>query len=214
MPGQPDTIVKARYSRGGAASLRLAKGHVRYAVHRTNEHGDRQYREVWDAAGTLDKQMSYRLLDGVRPEAYVYRLTLSPHPERQDGEQRLDLRTWTRAMMARLEQGTAGRVDWFAVTHAHPDHRHVHVVAVSPERWHSGHFRAMRETGDRQALEQQRQPARDHARDVARDGGLAAGPHQGRLRQSRGSDDRSGASSTPRALDRERDLVRGDRSRG
>jgi hypothetical protein len=45
--GRTDTIVKARYSRGGNTALKLAKGHLRYAVHRTNERGQRQYREVW-----------------------------------------------------------------------------------------------------------------------------------------------------------------------
>ncbi len=46
MAGRTDTIVKARYSRGGKAALKLAKGHLRYAVHRTNDQGQRQYREV------------------------------------------------------------------------------------------------------------------------------------------------------------------------
>ncbi len=84
MAGRTDTIVKARYSRGGKAALKLAKGHLRYAVHRTNEQGQRQYREVWDRDGTLDKETAYERLDQIQPADYVYRFTLSPHPERQD----------------------------------------------------------------------------------------------------------------------------------
>ena len=95
--------MKARYDRGLTAGVRLAKEHLRYAVHRTNEHGQRQYREVWARGGTLSKQTAYERLDGAGPRDYVYRLTLSPHPERQDAGQRLDLREWGRAMMARLE---------------------------------------------------------------------------------------------------------------
>src|SRR5919205_384700 len=168
VPGQPDTVVKARYDRGLSAGVRLAKEHLRYAVHRTNEHGERQYREVWDRDGTLSKATAYERLDGAGPRDYVYRLTLSPHPERQDAGQRLDLREWGRAMMARLEAASGQQPEWFAVTHAHVEHRHVHVVVRSPGHFTAAHFRAMRETGDQQARERQRQPVREHPADRVR----------------------------------------------
>jgi len=155
--GRTDTIVKARYSRGDKAALKLAKGHLRYAVHRTNDQGQRQYREVWDRDGTLDKATAYERLDQVKPADYVYRFTLSPHPERQDAGQQLDLRQWTREMLAELERHAGQRVEWFAVTHEHPDHRHVHAVIRSARRLDVGHFRAMCETGDANARTQQRQ---------------------------------------------------------
>ncbi len=166
MAGRTDTVVKARYSQGRGA-LRLAKGHVRYAVHRTNEHGQRQYREIWDRDGRLDKLTAYERLDRVRQDDYVYRLTLSPHPERQDGGTQLDLPAWTRAIMAHLERDTGRPLDWFAVVHAHTDHRHVHVVAISDCRLDVGHFRAMREAGDTNALAQQRERPRDVDRQLA-----------------------------------------------
>lgn len=153
--------MKARYDRGHGAGVRLAKQHLRYAVHRTNEHGQRQYREVWDREGTLSKQTAYERLDEAGPREYVYRLTLSPHPERQDAGRQLDLREWGRSMMARLEQVSGQRLQWFAVTHVHVEHRHVHVVARSSGRFTPAHFQAMREAGDRQAHEQQRQPGRE-----------------------------------------------------
>ena len=153
--------MKARYDRGLTAGVRLAKAHLRYAVHRTNEHGQRQYRQVWDRDGTLSKHTAYERLDGAGPQDYVYRLTLSPHPQRQDVGQRLDLREWGRAMMARLEEVTGRRLEWFAVTHAHVDHRHVHVVVRSRGHFTPAHFRAMRDTGDQQARDQQRQPTRE-----------------------------------------------------
>jgi hypothetical protein len=160
--------VKARYDRGLTAGVRLAKEHLRYAVHRTNEHGQRQYRQVWDREGTLSKQTAYERLDGAGPRDYVYRLTLSPHPQHQDAGQRLDLREWGRAMMARLEEVTGRRLEWFAVTHAHVEHRHVHVVVRSRGHFTPAHFRAMRETGDQQAREQQRQPGREPPADRLR----------------------------------------------
>lgn len=166
MAGRTDTVVKARYSQGRGA-LRLAKGHVRYAVHRTNEHGQRQYREIWDRDGRLDKLTAYERLDRVRQDDYVYRLTLSPHPERQDAGTQLDLQEWTRAIMADLERDTGRPMDWFAVVHAHTEHRHVHVVAIADRRLDVGHFRAMREAGDGNALAQHRERPRDTDRQVA-----------------------------------------------
>ena len=121
-----------------------------------------------DRHGTLDKATAYERLDGAGPRDYVYRLTLSPHPERQDAGQRLDLREWGRAMMARLETVSGQRLEWFAVTHAHVEHRHVHVVARSRGHFAPAHFQAMREVGDQQARQQQRHLAREQPTDRAR----------------------------------------------
>jgi hypothetical protein len=172
-----DTVVKARYSRGLHAAIRLAKDHVRYAVHRPDEHGRRQYRELWDRDGQISKQVAYTRLDDVKHPDYIYRLTLSPHPERQDPGRRLDLRAWTRGMMQQLEQRAGQQLAWFAAVHEHPDHRHIHVVAVTERRLEVRDLQALREAGDNHALDQQRQhfgkrvatgrqglrhPARDH----------------------------------------------------
>jgi hypothetical protein len=209
--------VKARYDRGLSAGVRLAKQHLRYAVHRTNEHGQRQYREVWDRDGTLSKQTAYERLDGAGPRDYVYRLTLSPHPERQDAGQRLDLREWGRDMMARLEQASGQRLEWFAVTHAHVEHRHVHVVVRSRGRFASEHFRAMREAGDRQAREQQRQPGREPPADRLRGQRATDGPHMSPLTVPRPGSGSAAASSAGRRghdLELERDLALRLRGRG
>jgi hypothetical protein len=151
------TVVKARYSRGVRSAITLAKGHVRYAVHRAHEAGRRQYRELWDQAGGLDKQAAYDRLDRAGPADYVYRLTLSPHPEHQDAGHRLDLQAWTRGTLARLESDGGERLTWFAASHEHPDHRHVHVVLVSSRRLDVRDLRALRQAGDEGARAQQRQ---------------------------------------------------------
>jgi hypothetical protein len=141
----------------GLEVQRLAKAHVRYSVHRPDEHGLRQYRELWDRDGRISKQAAYARLDDIGHGDFIYRLTLSPHPERQDAGHQLDLRAWTRDMLARLEREAGQRLEWFAVTHEHRDHRHVHAVVVSRGRLDAGQFRAMREAGDASARAQQRQ---------------------------------------------------------
>jgi type IV secretory pathway VirD2 relaxase len=164
--GRTDSVVKARFSRGGKAAVKRAKEHLRYAVHRSNEQGQRQYREVWDREGQLDKTTAYERLDRVRPEDHIYRFTLSPHPMRQDAGRQLDLRSWTRDMLAQLERDAGQQVEWFAVTHEHRDHRHVHAVVISSRHLDADDFRAMRQAGDANARAQQRehQPQRDAAR--------------------------------------------------
>jgi hypothetical protein len=151
-----DTVVKARYSRGLASAIRLAKGHVRYAVHRPNEQGRRQHRELWDRDDRISRHTAYERLDDARATDYVYRLTLSPHPEHQDLNRRLDLQAWTRGTMRQLEQQAGQQLAWFAATHEHPDHRHIHVVAVTGRRLEVPDFQALREAGDNHALAQQR----------------------------------------------------------
>ena len=90
---------------------------------------------------------------------------LSPHPEHQDAAHQLDLKSWTQQMMRQLEQDFGRRVDWFAVSHEHPEHRHVHVVAVSKQRLGVGQFRSMRDAGDSNVLSQQREQARQRDRE-------------------------------------------------
>jgi hypothetical protein len=137
-------------------ALQRAKAHLRYAVHRANDQGQRQYREVWDRDGVLDKTTAYERLDQVKPQEHIYRFTLSPHPERQDASRTLDLRSWTRDVLGQLERNAGQRLEWFAVTHDHRDHRHVHAVLMSRRHLDSRHFQAMREAGDANARGQQR----------------------------------------------------------
>ena len=59
-------------------------------------------------------------------------------------------------MLAQLEREAGRRLEWFAVTHEHRDHRHVHAMVVSAGRLDAGQFRAMREAGDASARAQQR----------------------------------------------------------
>ena len=147
------TVVKASYSRGAGAA---DKGHVRYAVHRSDEQGQRQYRQVWGPEGARTKDDAYALLDAADSRSYVYRITLSPDPHDQDVGHRLDLRAWTDDVMRQM-----GSAQWVAVSHEQADHRHVHVVAVSPRRLDVADFRAMRAAGDEHARANQRELTRD-----------------------------------------------------
>jgi hypothetical protein len=68
-------------------------------------------------------------------------------------------------MMHQLEQQAGQQLTWFAAAHEHPDHRHIHVVAMTGRRLEVPDFQALREAGDNHALAQQR--ARAGERSVA-----------------------------------------------
>jgi hypothetical protein len=159
-------IVKARYGRGGGA-IGAAKAHVRYMAHRPDPWGNVPYRELWSADERLDKRGAYDALDrAVAGGSYVYRLVLSPDPREQDASQELDLRAWSEAAMDAAAAAHPG-LYWFAVEHQDPDHRHVHVVALSQQRLDVDDFRSMRMAADDNAREQLRQ--RERSQDLERD---------------------------------------------
>lgn len=158
-------VVKASYGRGKPA-VGAAKAHVAYLVHRPDAWGNRQYRDLFGSLD-VDKQAAYEAVDRAGDDgSYVYRVVLSPDPREQDADKTLDLRSWGEAIMAKAEAEHPG-MRWFAVEHQDPDHRHVHVVALSADRLDVSDFRSMRTAADDNAREQFR--LRDRERDIAQD---------------------------------------------
>jgi hypothetical protein len=134
-------VVKASYGRGKPA-VGAAKAHVAYLVHRPDAWGNRQYRELWGSLD-VDKQAAYAVVDRAGADgSYLYRVVLSPDPCEQDADKTLDLRNWAETVMAEAEVEHPG-LRWFAVEHQDPEHRHVHVVALTRERLATDDFRAM-----------------------------------------------------------------------
>ena len=157
-------VVKARYGRGGGA-IGAAKAHVRYMAHRPDPWGNVPYRELWSVDERVDKRSAYDALDRAGADgSYVYRLVLSPDPREQDADQDLDLRAWSAATMDEAAAAHPG-LRWFATEHHDQDHRHVHVVALSRQRFDVDDFRAMRRAADDNAREQLRQRERDQVLD-------------------------------------------------
>jgi hypothetical protein len=158
-------VVKASYGRGKPA-VGAAKAHVAYLVHRPDAWGNRQYRDLLGSLD-VDKQAAYEAVDRAGADgSYVYRVVLSPDPREQDADKTLDLRTWGEAVMAKAEAEHPG-LRWFAVEHQDPDHRHVHVVALTNERLDVDDFRQMRAAANDHAREHVRE--RNHSLVLDRD---------------------------------------------
>jgi hypothetical protein len=159
-------VVKASYGRGKPA-VGAAKAHVAYLVHRPDAWGNRQYRDLFGSLD-VDKQAAYEVVDQAGADgSYLYRVVLSPDPREQDTDKTLDLRSWGEAVMEQAKAAHPG-LRWFAVEHEHPEHRHVHVVALTRERLDVDDFRSMRAAADDNAREQVRECEPDLQRDYER----------------------------------------------
>jgi len=90
--------------------------------------------------------------------SYFFRLVISPDPRGEDSDKNLALRALTEKTIANLEDRFQHPLPWVAAVHAdHADHRHVHVIAIVPERLQVQDFQRMRSAATQEALEQLRQ---------------------------------------------------------
>jgi hypothetical protein len=122
-------IVKARYTlawKGGSASARAS---LTYMAQRPNIDGQEGKRTLFSAqAEDLSAADGLRIIDEGRGNHY-YRLILNPGA---GSDPEVDLKSWTREVMADLEENRGRAVHWVAVVHDdHTRHAHVHVQAVT-----------------------------------------------------------------------------------
>jgi hypothetical protein len=98
------------------------------------------------------------MIDQADKNSYFFRLVISPDPEREDREKSLDLRALTDSTMRELEECFQRPLQWVATIHAdHVEHRHIHAIAIVPERLNVQDFQQMRRAATEEALAQRRQ---------------------------------------------------------
>src|SRR5579859_4388871 len=126
-------IVKATYTRKG----RMAKASVRYIENRPGRNGVKLQRTLYNADGQVQRSEVYTMIDQAAKSSYFFRLVISPDPKHEDGARDLSLRELTERTMRSLEDRFQRPLQWVAAIHAdHAEHRHVHAVAILPERLH------------------------------------------------------------------------------
>jgi ribosomal protein L37AE/L43A len=153
-------IVKASYTKSRAG----AKASIRYIEHRPGKDGAKITRNLFGIDGRMGREQAYRLINEAGEGSFFYRFVLSPDPKLEDTKRDLHLRGITeqtmQTLMARLKQEVA----WVAAEHDdHAPHRHVHVVAVVPEKLYPQDFQAMLQRATEAALFQRKE------RDLARE---------------------------------------------
>jgi hypothetical protein len=147
-------IVKANLTRRGTN----AKASVRYIENRPGKAGTRLVRTLFNADGKVERGEAYTMIDQAAQGSYFFRLVISPDPKSEDSYRHLSLRELTEKTMASLEARFQRPVQWVAAVHAdHTEHRHVHAIAIVPERLNVQDFQQMRRTATQEAHEQLRQ---------------------------------------------------------
>ena len=147
-------IVKANYTRKGGA----AKAAVRYIENRPGKDGARLVRTLFNADGKLERGAAYAMIDRAAKSSYFFRLVISPDPESEDNGKTLSLQAITERTVQSLEARLRRPLQWVATIHAdHAEHRHIHAIAILPQRLNVQDFQRMRSAAADAAKEQHRQ---------------------------------------------------------
>ena len=164
-------IIKANYTLKGGS----AKASVRYIENRPGKDGARTVRTLFTADGKVERAEVYDMIDQAAKGSYFFRLVISPDPKSEDSDKQLSLRELTEQTLASLEARFRQPLQWIATIHAdHTEHRHVHVIAVVPERL------------NKQDLQQMKYAATDEAHEQRRQLDLIREAHEQRQEQSEG----------------------------
>jgi len=146
-------IVKATYTHAGGK----AKASVRYIEHRPGKDGAKVQRTLFTADGKVERSEAYEMIAQAAKTSYFYRFVVSPDPQGEDGDKKLLLREVASKTIAALENHLQRPVRWVAAIHDdHTDHRHIHVIAIVPERIQVRDFQVMRSAATAEGQEQRR----------------------------------------------------------
>ena len=147
-------VVKAKYTTKTGA----AKAAVRYIQNRPGKDGARVVRTLFTAEGKLERGEVYTMIDQASRGSYFFKLVISPDPKSEDSGKDLSLRELAEATMASLEARFQQPLTWVATIHAdHTEHRHIHAIAIVPERLQVPDFQRMRSAATEEALAQRHQ---------------------------------------------------------
>src|SRR5947207_2419426 len=146
-------ILKATYTRKGGT----AKASVRYIENRPGKDGARVVRTLFNADGKVGRADVYTMIDQADKNSYFFRLVISPDPKREDSDKNLALREITERTIQSLEDRFQQPLQWVAAIHAdHAEHRHIHAIAIVPQRLNVQDFQRMRTAATEEAREQLR----------------------------------------------------------
>jgi hypothetical protein len=159
-------IMKATYTKQTDG----AKAAIRYIEHRPGKAGERMNRTLFNNDGALGRWQAYRMIDEADKGSYFYRLVVSPDPNSEDSKKDIYLRQITEQTINSLAERLQTRIAWVAAEHNdHAPHRHVHIVAVVPEKLNVQDFQALRHTATAACLAQRNE--RDLLREQRREQG-------------------------------------------
>jgi hydroxypyruvate isomerase len=149
------TVIKGNWKqipKSNAAKATQVKAHMKtgmdYYANRPDQDGARGDRVAFtETRDAVSREEVHQEIDQAQAR-YAYRMVMSPNPEEKMTE--AQLREWTRTVMR--EAQTMHRIETYtAVAHTRQtDQPHVHVLAISPEKFNAKEFEALRAVGDRE----------------------------------------------------------------
>lgn len=110
-------IVKARIVGMNPSGVKAARLHLAY-VERDGVERDGSEGRLYGAGASVDRAT---LADAIPGERHQFRFIVSPEDD-------IDLTTFTRELVRRVEQDLGARLHWGAVNHYNTDNPHVHLV--------------------------------------------------------------------------------------
>ncbi len=151
-------IVKATYTKEKTG----AKAAIRYIAHRPGKDGATITRTLFGSDGVMGRRHAYRMIDAAEEHTFFYRIAISPDPLREDTHKDVHLWELTEQTMMALAERLQQDILYVAAEHTdHAPHRHVHVLALVPQRLTKSDLAALRSAAtDASVLQRQ-------ARDVA-----------------------------------------------
>jgi hypothetical protein len=147
-------IVKATYTRKKEG----AKAAIRYIEHRPGKDGQKVARTLFGSDGAMGRWQAYSLIDSAEKGSFFYRLVISPDPKKEDVTKDLLLRSITEQTMQQLDERFNKHIAWVATEHNdHAPHRHIHVVAVIPERLQPNDCKTLIQTATGACVQQRKE---------------------------------------------------------
>ncbi len=117
-------------------------------------------RTLFQADGKVERREVYTMIDQAAKGSYFFRLVISPDPKREDRDKNLALRELTEKTIASLEDRFQQPLPWVAAVHAdHAEHRHIHALAIVPQRLNVQDLQHLRRAATEAALQQVQQLA-------------------------------------------------------
>lgn len=151
-------IFKANFIKNNAGKAAAAKANIRYIEHRAGKDGARITRTLYGSDGKMERVEAYRMIDEAEKGSIIYRLVINFDGEKEDTHKDLYVQEITEKTMLGIENRIGQPVQWVAATHDdHTELRHVHILAVLPEKLQVYDLQAIRQVATEAALTQRRE---------------------------------------------------------
>jgi hypothetical protein len=126
------SVVKAKFVKVGFDAGRHIGAHLRYIQDRERGEQEKERRDFFDRdRNGIDRDEVERAMkENQSDRVAMHKLMLSP------GDNKIDIRDYTRESMEALEKRMGHELDWYAVVHKNTEHHHAHVVIAGkiPDR--------------------------------------------------------------------------------